>query len=32
VRAGALLPAADGLLVGPTFEEWLAGPDGPASA
>jgi uncharacterized protein YbjT (DUF2867 family) len=32
VRTGALLPAADGLLVGPTFEEWLAGPDGPASA
>ena len=31
VRTGALLPAADGLLVGPTFEEWLAGPDGPAS-
>ena len=30
VRAGALLPASDGLLVGPTFEEWLAGPDGPA--
>ena len=24
VRTGALLPAADGLLVGPTFEEWLA--------
>jgi uncharacterized protein YbjT (DUF2867 family) len=32
VRAGALLPAADGLLVGPTFEEWLAGPDGPPGA
>jgi uncharacterized protein YbjT (DUF2867 family) len=29
VRSGALLPAADGVLTGPTFEEWLIGPDGP---
>jgi uncharacterized protein YbjT (DUF2867 family) len=31
VRDGALLPAADGALTGPTFEEWLMGPDGPTS-
>lgn len=30
VRDGALLPAADGQLVGPTFEAWLDGPDGPS--
>jgi uncharacterized protein YbjT (DUF2867 family) len=29
-RQGAQLPAADGLLVGPSFEAWLDGPDGPA--
>ena len=32
VRDGALLPAADGLLVGPTFAEWLIGRDGPGGA
>jgi uncharacterized protein YbjT (DUF2867 family) len=29
---GALLPAADARLVGPTFAGWLDGPDGPARA
>jgi uncharacterized protein YbjT (DUF2867 family) len=29
VAAGALLPAEDADLVGPTFVEWLEGPDGP---
>jgi uncharacterized protein YbjT (DUF2867 family) len=28
-RDGALLPAPDATLVGPSFEEWLDGPDGP---
>jgi uncharacterized protein YbjT (DUF2867 family) len=30
VRAGALLPAPDALLVGPGFDDWLGGPDGPS--
>jgi len=30
-RAGALLPAPDARLVGPTFAEWLDGPDGPVA-
>ena len=28
-RDGSLLPAPDATLVGPTFESWLDGPDGP---
>jgi uncharacterized protein YbjT (DUF2867 family) len=32
VAEGALLPPPDARLVGPTFEAWLDGPDGPAAA
>jgi uncharacterized protein YbjT (DUF2867 family) len=32
VAAGALLPADDAELVGPTFAEWLEGPDGPKAS
>jgi uncharacterized protein YbjT (DUF2867 family) len=31
-RDGALLPAGDATIVGPSFEAWLAGPDGAAAA
>ena len=31
VREGALLPAADATITGPSFEAWLDGPDGPAT-